>query len=88
MKEAGEKKKKEKRKHGSYHFIRQAGVRFTSATQTTQGIKHAWAEEANEGDHAELDARRGIPAGRELADGARLVHPSCGSRDGLSRCDW
>lgn len=59
-----------------YHVISQAGVGLPAATQATQRIEHAGAQEADEGDHAQLELGRGIPA-----EGAQFrVHPSCGTR--------
>jgi hypothetical protein len=72
------------RKKNRYHFICQAGIGLSTAAQAAQGVEHAGTEETDEGDHAQLDTRRGIPARGELADGARFVHPSCGPRNGFS----
>jgi hypothetical protein len=58
----GADKRKTKVPCKSYHFIGQAVVGLAATAQSTQGVEHAWTEEADEGDHAQLDARRGIPA--------------------------
>lgn len=46
----------------SYHFISQAGIGLAATAHSAQGVEHARAEEAYKRDHAQLDARRGIPA--------------------------
>lgn len=57
-------------------------VDLTSTAQTTQGIEHTRAHEADEGDHKQLDGGRGVPD-LLAADAEALVDPSIGAVDKL-----
>ncbi|TKW55711.1 hypothetical protein CTA1_9858 [Colletotrichum tanaceti] len=55
---------------------------LAAAAEAAEGVEHAGAQEADEGDHEELDAGRGVP---ELlaAEAEAAVHPSGGAGDGI-----
>lgn len=52
------------------------GVPVAAAAETVDGVEHAWAKKANEGDENELDLRARIPRNGEFPDLAAFVHPS------------
>lgn len=62
----------------AHHVVSQRGISFTTATETSEGIEHARTHEADKGDHAKLNARRGIPGESLSKEAESSIFPSTG----------
>lgn len=59
---------------------------MSTTTKTTQGIEHAGTEETDKGNHAQLDARRGIPRDGDRSQLSFLVYETIGKSELLVFC--
>ena len=57
-------------------------VDLATSAEAVDGVEHAGAEEADEGDEEELHLGRGVPGGVEGAQLWGLVHPALGAGEG------
>jgi hypothetical protein len=58
------------------HVVCQGGIDLSTSTHAPEGVEHAGAHEADEGDHQKLDLGRGVPRQREAEEAYPLVLPS------------
>ena len=66
-------------------MICQLLVSLASSSHTTEGVEHSGAQEADEGDHEELELGTGIPGDVDGANFAVAVHPAAGEIEAIGR---